>query len=65
MRLCYSIGFNFTRSLTTLINGLVSINRVNDFLLKKELDVNQERYLYDSSASEINVENLEFAWNEV
>ena len=65
MRLCFSIGFNFTRSLTTLINALVSINRIDNFLLKKELNINQERFLYDSSASEINVDDLEFAWSQV
>lgn len=65
MRLCYSIGYNFTRSLTTLINGLVSIQRLDDFLLKKELDINNERFLYDSSATEINLENFSFSWTEV
>jgi ABC-type multidrug transport system fused ATPase/permease subunit len=64
MRLCYSIGFNFTRSLTTLINGLVSIKRLDEFLLKKELNINNERFLYDSADSSIDVENLEFSWNE-
>lgn len=65
MRLCYSIGYNFTRSLTTLINGLVSIKRLNEFLLKKELDINNERFLYDSSATEICVEDFSFAWSRV
>ena len=65
MRICFSIGFNFTRTLTSVINGLVSLNRLNDFLLKKELDKKHERFLNESSAPEVNVKNFKFAWKQV
>jgi hypothetical protein len=66
MRICFSIGFNFTRTLTSVINGLVSLKRVNDFLLKKELNIRHDRFLtYESSAPEVNVKNLQFSWKKV
>jgi ABC-type multidrug transport system fused ATPase/permease subunit len=37
MRLCYSIGFMFSSAFTKLINALVSIDRMNEFLLAEEI----------------------------
>ncbi len=64
MRLCYSIGFQFSRTISTLINGLVSAKRINDFLLAKELATANEKCFYGETAS-IKVENLDFSWNQV
>ena len=67
MRLCNSIGFNFTRAINTFINGLVSARRVNSFLMQKELDItlfNNFKQDLDSQSS-INVKNLNFDWNQV
>ena len=64
MRLCYSIGFYFTRSLVTLINALVSIDRISEFLQMKELSSSLEKISYYDSIG-INVENLNFKWENV
>jgi len=66
MKLCNSIGFNFTRALNTAINGLVSCKRVNAFLMQKELDLTCfTNYKQDDEKNvSINVKNLNFNWNQ-
>ncbi len=66
MKLCNSIGFNFTRALNTAINGLVSCRRVNAFLMQKELDLTCfTNYKQDDEKNaSINVHNLNFDWNQ-
>ena len=62
MRLCNTIGYNFTRSITTLINGLVSAKRLNAFLLRKELKIAPKSL---QSLPSICFNNFSFGWNHV
>lgn len=64
VRLCYSIGFNFSRSTSALITGLVSLKRINDFLLLDELPPANERFCYGDEIS-VKVEKLCFSWKNV
>lgn len=65
MRLCNSIGFNFTRAMNTFINGLVSCRRVNSFLLQQELDLSSFTNCKQESEDmvSISVKGMNFDWN--
>ena len=63
-RLAYSIGFNFSRSMTTLISALVSLKRINDFLLVKELCPANEKSYFGETIS-IKVKSLNFSWDTI
>jgi len=62
-RLCYSVGFNVSRSSSALITGLVSLKRINQFLLVEELPPANEKCYYGDAAS-VKVENLSFSWDK-
>lgn len=66
MRLCNSIGFNFTRAFIATINFKVSLNRVRSFLLIKELK--DDRGIIKSENARdnltINMENFCYSWSD-
>ncbi len=62
VRLSYSIGFNFSRSVSSLITGLVSLKRINEFLLLEELAPANERCHHGDEIS-VRVEGLCFSWS--
>ena len=64
MRLCYTIGFNFSRTVSTSINALVSARRIDAFLVTKEITTVNERSFYGETA-EITVKNLDYSWDQV
>jgi ABC-type transport system involved in cytochrome bd biosynthesis fused ATPase/permease subunit len=61
-RLCHSIGFMFSRAFIQLSNALVSINRVNEFLLSKELVDHREAPKGNNTA--VQMENFNFSWKK-
>jgi ABC-type bacteriocin/lantibiotic exporter with double-glycine peptidase domain len=62
MRLCNSIGFNFTRAFITTINMKVSIERVREFLLYQEL-VDERRIASDNNLA-VKLERFNYKWKE-
>jgi ABC-type bacteriocin/lantibiotic exporter with double-glycine peptidase domain len=64
MRLCNSIGFNFTRAFITTINMKVSIDRVQEFLMIPEL-VDERRVANAVSDKKLAVQmdHFSYKWN--
>ena len=62
--LAHTIGFNFTQALSSLMSALVSLKRINDFLVIEELPV-QNRVSYYGNVLGITVESFSFNWNIV
>ncbi len=62
-RLCYSVGFNVSRSASALITGIVSLKRINKFLLVDELPPANDKCYFGDDVS-IKVENLSFGWDK-
>ena len=60
IRLCYSIGFDFSKAINSILDFRVSAIRINDFLHLNELKK------IDSSSKEnfpsIKIEELSFKW---
>nr|APD26517.1 ATP-binding cassette transporter subfamily C member 4 X1 protein [Brachionus koreanus] len=63
MRLCNSVGFNFSRAIVSVVNFRVSAKRVGDFLLMKELDMRQVPEPSDQELA-IKIDNLNFSWKQ-
>jgi ABC-type siderophore export system fused ATPase/permease subunit len=67
MRLCNTIGFNFTRALTYLTGFKVSCKRLENFLLLKELpailDKSEQNSKEDKSVA-ICMKDFSFAWKK-
>lgn len=63
MRLCNSVGFNFSRAVVSVINFRVSSKRVEEFLLLKELDTKCVSSLNNSDIA-IKMQNLNFSWKK-
>ena len=64
MRLCSSIGFSFTRAVTSIVDFGVSARRINSFLLMRELNLNQVEK-YTDKTIKIEIKNLNFKWDTV
>jgi ABC-type bacteriocin/lantibiotic exporter with double-glycine peptidase domain len=60
MRLCYSIGFMFSSAFTKFINAIVSIGRMNEFLLAEE--IKDTRQAPRDPKTAIEMENFNFRW---
>jgi ABC-type multidrug transport system fused ATPase/permease subunit len=61
-RLCFSIGFIFSRQIIFLSNALVSLSRLNEFLLAKEL---VELRLEPSDVNTaIEMKSFNFSWKK-
>ncbi len=65
MRLCNTMGFNFTRALTSVVNARVSIKRINEFLLKEELERSASVPLDPSNPLCIEIKDFNYHWNKV
>lgn len=63
MKLCNSMGFNFTRAMVYFSNYRVSAKRVGKFLLTKELNQSKIKAPQDDKTA-IELRNFNFAWNE-
>nr|QNH67884.1 ATP-binding cassette transporter subfamily C member 4 X1 [Brachionus rotundiformis] len=63
MRLCNSVGFNFSRAVVSVVNFRVSAKRVGDFLLMQELDMGQVSTPTNPDLA-IQIENLNFSWKQ-
>nr|UOU03341.1 ATP-binding cassette subfamily C4-1-2 [Brachionus rubens] len=63
MRLCNSIGFNFSRSVVSVINFNVSAKRIGDFLLMEELNPKQISEPIESNFA-VKIERLNFSWQK-
>ncbi|CAF0837577.1 unnamed protein product [Brachionus calyciflorus] len=63
MRLCNSVGFNFSRAVVSLVNYKVSADRIEEFLLMEELDAKQITAPNDPDLA-VKVENLNFSWKK-
>lgn len=63
MRLCNSVGFNFSRAVVSVVNFRVSAKRVGDFLLMKELDMRPVDEPNDQELA-IKIDNLNFSWKQ-
>lgn len=63
MRLCNSVGFNFSRAVVSVINFRVSSKRVEEFLLMKELDLKSVSTMSNPIVA-IKMENLNFSWKQ-
>jgi ABC-type siderophore export system fused ATPase/permease subunit len=64
MRLCNSMGFNFTRAMIYFSNYRVSAKRVGKFLLTKELDLSKIKEPADKKAA-IDIKDFTFTWNDI
>ena len=68
MRLCNTMGFNFTRALTGLVNARVSIKRLDKFLLNEELATlrkpNVGRVIKKKPLG-VEMRNFNYHWSEV
>lgn len=64
MRLCNSIGANFTRAITSLVNFRVSANRITEFLMLEELDQNQIAHPNDLITA-VSIKDFNFEWKKV
>jgi hypothetical protein len=65
MRLCASMGMNFTRALTMSVNYFISAKRINQFLLLKEFSHSVSSTEKKSQTNAIEVENLGYKWDTV
>lgn len=63
MRLCYSMGFNFTRAMIYFSNFRVSLKRVGDFLTSPELDRSQIR-VPDDPKTVIEMKDFKFSFSQ-
>ncbi|RNA19404.1 multidrug resistance-associated 4, partial [Brachionus plicatilis] len=63
MRLCNSVGFNFSRAVVSVVNFRVSAKRVGDFLLMKELEMKPVPVPNDPDLA-IEIDNLNFSWKQ-
>ncbi len=61
-RLCHSIGFMFSRAFIQLSNALVSLNRVNEFLLSKELA--DSRLAPKDNQTAVEMKSFNFSWTD-
>lgn len=63
-RLGNTIGFNFSRALKFVANFLVSMKRVNELLLLKEVDSSRVTQVQDTDLA-LSIENLSYNWTKV
>jgi ABC-type bacteriocin/lantibiotic exporter with double-glycine peptidase domain len=61
-RLCHSIGFMFSRAFIQLSNALVSLNRLNEFLLSNELE--DQRLEPSDVNTVIEMKKFNFSWKK-
>ena len=62
MRLCNSVGFNFSRAFITVVNMKVSVDRLKKFLLIKELE--DKRKDLGSSFVAVEMQNFNYSWKK-
>ena len=65
MRLCNSIGFNFTRSFLTTVSYSVSARRITDYLMIKELEDKRVVNEKDVGNLAVEIENFNYTWDKV
>jgi hypothetical protein len=65
LRLSNSIGFNFPRSITSLLNGISSAQRCKLFLIRKETDFVQPQECNESDIANINLNNFSYCFDKV
>lgn len=61
-RLCNTVGFKFTRAVTSLVNYSVSVKRLNEFLLMEEIDSSLIKLPKDENTT-LSIKNLEYKWS--
>ena len=65
IRLSNSIGFNFSRAFTNLLNGISSAEQCTRFLLLNEIKFNESLECSQLDISSVNLNNFNFYWNQV
>lgn len=65
LRLSNSIGFNFPRSITSLLNGISSAQRCKLFLIRKETNFVQPQECNESDIANINLNNFSYCFDKV
>jgi hypothetical protein len=65
MRLCASMGMNFTRAITMSVNYFISAKRINEFLLLKECSHSISSTEKKSQTNAIDVDNFGYKWDTV
>ena len=62
LRLCYSIGFDFSKAVNSILDFRVSAKRINEFLLLEELKVPE---ISKGGTEKVKLDSFSFSWNKV
>ncbi len=65
LRLSNSIGFNFPRSITSLLNGISSAQRCKLFLIRRETDFLKSQECNESDIANINLDDFSYCFDKV